>query len=564
VDSTPATSPSRRIVAFASVLVALAAVVPYLQALDFPFLHDDRWALVDNPNTQGDVDLGRILTTNAWGDVAGMRHIVNYRPLSTLSLAVTRAVWDLDPLPYRAFDLAAHALASVLLLLLGLRLGLGIGPMGLAALAFAVHPVHAEAVLFAVNREETLATAAVLGLLLIAVRRSGLVAPAARRPWTPASLAGLGALLALGLLCKETAATAVPAIALVALLWPATARRWRESVPPIAASLAVLAAYVALRLFALGRLFAEVIPWQDNPLVRADTAGRWSGALAVQWEAFLLLIAPLRLSVDYGWNVLDLPEAGFPLRAVTGLLVVAAVATGFIATVRRRPPLAFGLLVLACGWSIVSNLLFPGSILLAERLLYLPSAGAALALVAAVPQSLPTTARAGRWVRLAGLAIAAAWIGLLGLRSWDRAADFRTAESLFATSLAQRPGSSRLHVNLGVALQDDGRWTEAEPQFRRALAIDPQDAEAHNNLGLCLANAGRASEAARSFVEALRIRPGFPSALGNLCLLLESAGSQEAALDWCEKAVRHGAPVDKALQRLRAGGQSTWKGDTRP
>ncbi len=567
MDTAPSSRASCRFVALACALVATAAVLPYLQGMGFPFLHDDRWALVDNPNTRGDVDVGRILTTNAWGNVAEHRHIVNYRPLATLSLALTRAAWGLDPGPYRAFDLAAHAGASVLLLLLALRLGLGLVPSGLAAIAFALHPVHAEAVLFAVSREETLATAAVLAALLLVVGRTGLVPPADRRRWTPASLAGLAGLLAAGLLCKETAATAVPIVAITALAWPAgepaSGRRWRDSVAPIGVSLAVLAAYVALRLFALGRLFAAFIPWQDNPLVRADLPGRLSGALAVLWEAFLLLVTPLRLTVDYGWNVLGLPETGVPLRAAAGLAVLAGVAGTFAIAARRRPPLAFGLLVLACGWSMFSSLLFPSSILLAERLLYLPSAGAALALAAAFPRTPRPDTSLARKARLASVTIAVAWIALLGLRTWDRASDYGSAESLFATSLAQRPGSSRLLVNLGVALQDDGRWTEAEPLFRRALAIDPEDAEANNDLGLCQARAGQASEAAASYARAIDLRPGFPNALGNLCLLLESAGSREAALEWCEKAVSRGAPVQRALDRLRSGGQPPWKGPAR-
>ena len=186
-----------------------AALLPFPGGLGLPLLNDDRMAVIQNPNVQGDIDVSRIFSTNSWGSVEYYRHTPNYRPLSVLTLAATRAAFGLDPVPYKAANLALHAMASLLLLALLRRLGVRPLASTAGAVAFAVHPVHSEALLFAVNREEVLVAAWLLAILLLVVRRSGLVAAQARRPWGAASLAGLGVLLALALLSKESGATAV-------------------------------------------------------------------------------------------------------------------------------------------------------------------------------------------------------------------------------------------------------------------------------------------------------------------------------------------------------------------
>jgi Flp pilus assembly protein TadD len=126
---------------------------------------------------------------------------------------------------------------------------------------------------------------------------------------------------------------------------------------------------------------------------------------------------------------------------------------------------------------------------------------------------------------------------------------------LFASSLANRPGSTRLHGNLGVALMDAGRWAAADRQLRTALVLDPTNAEAHHNLGLVLASAGRPREAEAEFREALALRPGMRVALAALCLLLEGRDRHEEALPVCDAAARKGADVACARWRIETGGR---------
>jgi hypothetical protein len=163
-----------------------------------------------------------------------------------------------------------------------LRLGLPRWASAAAATWFALHPVHAEAVLFVVNREEVLSSGFYLAALLVLVDRLPLGLGPARPPaGTAGTVVGLAALAFLGLLAKETAATLPVTVAVATALWAPPRGLRRRAIPAVVAPFLALGGYLVLRRAAMGRLLGGDIPWQDNPLVRADLAGRLTGSLVV-------------------------------------------------------------------------------------------------------------------------------------------------------------------------------------------------------------------------------------------------------------------------------------------
>ncbi len=536
-------------------IVAVTATLPFISSLDTPLLGDDIMAVVNSPNVQGKVDISRIFTTNSWGSVEYYRHIPNFRPLSVLTLAVTRALAGTDPLPYKTTNLLLHLVATLLLLHLLGRVGIPPPVATLATMVFAVHPIHAEALLFAVNREEILAAIFLLLMLGLAIDRSGLIPADRRKRWTPASLVLLGLVFAMAVLSKESGATGLIVVPLLLVTWPRGKSRFRAAFMPLAVLMVVFVGYIGLRFMALGHLTAGFIPFQDNPLVLADTGPRLASAMALVAEAATLLVAPLNLSIDYSWNVLGMPIDGFPARSIVGSLLVLATIVACLLAVGRRPVVALGLGILVVTYGLVSNIVFLNSMIFGERLLYLPSVGATVALAGGLELVQVRAGTTHRLFRLAVVTVLAAWVMMMGTRSFLRSQDYRTATELLRSSLAQRPGSTRLLVNLGVELTGTNRHAEATALFSQALEIDPLDAEANHNLGVMMAEQGRPGEAAALFQRAIQARPGFPKALGAMCLVLESTGRDEAALEWCLKAAKRGAKVECALLRLDSSGQ---------
>ncbi len=95
-----------------------------------------------------------------------------------------------------------------------------------------------------------------------------------------------------------------------------------------------------------------------------------------------------------------------------------------------------------------------------------------------------------------------------------------------------RPTTIRYWNNIGRALAEDGRLTEALACYDRALAIRPDVPELLNNRGNALCNLGRPDEAETSLRRALSLKPDFANAhynLGNVLLDLWHPEDAEAS-----------------------------------
>jgi len=92
-------------------------------------------------------------------------------------------------------------------------------------------------------------------------------------------------------------------------------------------------------------------------------------------------------------------------------------------------------------------------------------------------------------------------------------------------------------INLGAALQADGRLAEATDRYRRAIAFRPDFAVAHDNLGVALAAQQNMGEAANEFRLAVRLDPESPRAHRHLGTALASVGARQEALDHLNRSV---------------------------
>lgn len=82
------------------------------------------------------------------------------------------------------------------------------------------------------------------------------------------------------------------------------------------------------------------------------------------------------------------------------------------------------------------------------------------------------------------------------------------------------PATAYAYSDLGMVLERQGRFVEAETLYRNALELSPDYAAAHCNLGALLADLGREAEAEACYRAALAIDPDFQQARMNLGLLL--------------------------------------------
>ena len=350
----------------AILIVAAVALLVYANSLWNGFAYDDSWIIVRNTRVRDLTDLHAIFLTPYWpnyGPELGL-----YRPLIIFLFALQWAVAGNAPWFFHLSSVLAHAAVCVFVLLLVEQL-ISRRAAFAAALIFAVHPLHTEAVANVVGQAEIWAALGVLGACLIYVTRPAGVAISWNRRL------GILAIYACVLLIKESA---VVLPGLLVLLDFAQRRvqltrdgllRYIKAVDFMLVALAiVLCAYLTLRVSVLGNL-AGVDAAPGLPFLREEH--RILNALRAWPEYMRLLFLPIELSVDYAPAII-LPVESFTPMVMLGALL--AVGTFVLMLVTPWQPRAG----LVAGWFLltvlpVANLLFPIGVLVAERTLYLPS-----------------------------------------------------------------------------------------------------------------------------------------------------------------------------------------------
>jgi tetratricopeptide (TPR) repeat protein len=100
--------------------------------------------------------------------------------------------------------------------------------------------------------------------------------------------------------------------------------------------------------------------------------------------------------------------------------------------------------------------------------------------------------------------------------------------------VAMQPDGAEAHNNLGNTCRRLGRLDESEPYYRRALELNPDYAEAHSNLAFLLSTQGRYDEAAVEARHAIELNPRLVDAYLNLAEVETSRRRYDAALQALE------------------------------
>ena len=423
--------------------VAACAVVVHLGALLNRFAMDDLYIIVWNPLVHSGDGIWRAFGSPYWPPDLGGKL---YRPLAVASYAfdglLGNALW------FHAVNLLWHAGASIAVAALARRWA-GTAAALVAGLLFAVHPVHVEAVANVIGRAELMAALFVCLAVYAAVVKESM-------GWSALAIAA-------GLLCKENAAVA-PALILWAW-WVGFSRPPRHRMLAFVGSwLAIAAVYVALRgavLAPYARLhdIAPVFVGQSPVAVRLT-------ALATLADVLRLLVFPLTLRVDYSPVERTIVTSVLDGRFLLGLAALGVWAGLLVAAWRHeRKVEAFGLGWIAIAFLPVANLVFPAGILLADRTLYLPSVGLALALGAALTRLPPDRVRA----------VAAILVIAGGVRSALRVPVWHDDGAVTLSILEDSPSSYRGPARMGALYQSRGDAARALDALRLAAQTFDRD-----------------------------------------------------------------------------------------
>ncbi|XP_041973422.1 protein O-mannosyl-transferase TMTC1-like [Aricia agestis] len=128
-------------------LVAAVGALTYSNSLRGEFVHDDIPAVVTNRDVTGTNPLRMMLYNDFWGTpMADATSHKSYRPLTTLSFRLNYSLCGLSAWWWHAVNVCLHAACCALVARAGAVVARLQRPFAaLAALLFAVHPIHTEA-----------------------------------------------------------------------------------------------------------------------------------------------------------------------------------------------------------------------------------------------------------------------------------------------------------------------------------------------------------------------------------------------------------------------------------
>jgi len=432
----------------ATLFIALFAFVVHIRALANGLVSDDV-VIMAHPLIQSITTIPASFGAAWWYST---NHL--YRPLTLFTFGIERSlvgpvVW----LPH-AVNIALHVGVTLLLSRLLSRFTQPRAVV-VAALLFAVLPVHVEAIASVVGRAELLAGIMMLGVMLLAT------SDAPSTPWRRAAMA----LLSAGALASKETGVVAPLLA-IAAAWTRpetrkTALAWGASA--FVGTVALLAA----RFVVLGTLAGDAA----NPVFRdMSSLHRVAVALAMLPRSAAMLFLPVAPAIDF------VPAAGEIARpswlAVAGgvLVVVAIVAMVVLHT--RRPSLAtFGACVLAATAAPTANLVFASGVVLDARTLYGPSIGAMLMVGYAIDAL--DGARARRLAEAGTIVLAA----MCAVVSWNEVPVWRSNNEMLATMIRRQPQDYRSYAHLAYEARDAGDDVQSLAQFRRAIDLFRHDSE---------------------------------------------------------------------------------------
>lgn len=497
---------------------------------------DDIWT---KPTLRG-FDLRPVFDTAASNDI--------YRPLATSTFAIEHQIFGDKPGIGHLVNVLVFA-ACVLLLfrfvdeLTGRR---HTAEAFLTAALFAVHPIHTEVVANIKSRDELLCfLLSFLALLqLLKYFKQGKVP----------HLVSAALLLFVSLLAKETSASFVALIPVVALY--CNAGRSRLALSTLV-SLAAVAVYIAIRwsiLHAWNADHPDMLDFIENPLVGAGSvSARYGTALAVMARYLWLLLIPYPLSSDYTFATIPFSNIASAISVVAIVLYGGLIAAAVVLWRRAGSRIyAFGIIFFLATIALFTNLAFLTGSIMAERFLFFPSVGFCIVLSFGLHRLL-----AGK-PQLLQAGIPAVICLIYAPLTMARNADWRTNDTLVSADVATHPQNARLHHSLAYVLLNDRMAQsvdaaernelaiQAREHFLQSLEIYPKQSKVHTDYANLLAQMGRYDSAEAHILSALQLRPGDPVIISMLGGLYFARGRYEKTLEYCRLAQKY-APNDNGI-----------------
>lgn len=505
-----------------SAIVLVTCILCYYNSCNCGFVFDDISAIKDNRDLRPHTPIKNVFLNDFWGTPMHKEQShKSYRPLCVLTFRWNYLFHQLEPLGYHLVNMLLHGVVCLMYFRMCSMFLPEISSF-VAAMLFAVHPIHTEAVTGVVGRAETLSSVFFLAAFLFysnATKRKKVTG------WQHLILSMF--CVAIAMLCKEQGITVTGVCGVYEIFVAQKLRvsdlqylvRWLVSgkgavnnswTPDVTRRLAVLFAstvgLLVLRLQIMGSKL-PVFTRFDNPASVATTPSRQLSYAHLISVNLWLLLFPCDLCCDWTMGTIPLIESVSDPRNATTLAAVVVLGllchTALTTNNRQQATvLTMGLALLVLPFLPASNLFFPVGFVVAERILYMPSMG--FCLLIGYGWSIlfdKERLRRAAWVCLGVL------LFVHGCKTYTRNFDWESEYSIFMAGLRVNQRNAKLFNNVGHALESQGRFEEALQFFHKAVSVQEDDIGAHINVGRTLNHLKMYKEAEDAYLKAKSLLP---------------------------------------------------------
>lgn len=561
------------------IILGAVSFLVYFNTIWNGFVMDDVMVLKDNRMVlQGAKAIPELMTTP---HMRGYLIIPNdlYRPLSLVMFALELQLFGLSPMVHHFFNIVTFAGCSIMLFIFlnkffdGTRVALAF----MAALIFAVHPVHTEVVANIKSRDELMCF--FFGFwclnLYIDYMKSG-------KMWQ--LLLGV-VMFYLSIISKETVIAFVGLIPIIFFIYVNDDKK--RAVFITAGTVLAFAVFMGVRSSVLNAYDANNpaanVEFIDNALSGAvdmpiTAIQVFCTKVVVMGHYLKLMFLPYPLVSTYSYNAIPFADFGsisFWLSLLANGALIYFMVTRFMKD--RRDPWAFAILFYFATIFLFSNFPFLMGAELAERFAFFASAGTCLLIALAIEKWVIKGVandidllKTGKVLMvLAPLCLAyAGWAAV-------RNGEWKDNVTLYRADVQRSPNDVRLYHNIASALAEEEYFKqtdtlkkiavddEALTYLRQGAAIYPGYADlyvemariydrkkqydsaikyntmalkmnpinftANNNLGSVLLTAGRYREAIPYFYAALQVNPNFKYSYINLAKCYQQLQKYDSA-----------------------------------
>ncbi|XP_018412237.1 PREDICTED: transmembrane and TPR repeat-containing protein 3 isoform X2 [Nanorana parkeri] len=500
-------------------ILLCVVVACYWNSLYCGFVFDDVSAILDNKDLHPSTPIKKVFQNDFWGTpMSEERSHKSYRPLTVLTFRLNYLFGELNAVSYHLLNLLLHAVVCVIFLKV-CKLFLDNQTSLIAALLFAVHPIHTEAVTGVVGRAELLSSIFLLAAFLSYTKSKG---PDNSIVWTPIVAAVF--LVAVATLCKEQGITVVGICCVyevfiaqgytLPVLWDTAVQilLGKGSIPYSLLQTLLKLVVLMFSTLLLVVVRVQVIQSQlpvftrfDNPAAVSSTPARqltFNYLLPVNaW----LLLNPSELCCDWTMGTIPLVESFLDIRNLATLVFFILLGSLVVFSIRysgdSSKTVLMGLCLLVLPFIPASNLFFPVGFVVAERVLYVPSMGFCMLFAHGWKKLASKRLRKLSWIFLALVLFTHA------VKTFNRNWDWESEYTLFMSALKVNKNNAKLWNNVGHALENEKNYIKALRFFKQATHVQPDDIGAHMNVGRTYKNINRSKEAEESYLIAKSLMP---------------------------------------------------------